>query len=281
MRNDMKKLLCLRPRIKEQAGEKGVKKRIQKGMRGDYEDWDLPQKEAMKSRQYKDHKMLNEYLQPLIRYLRSNVGEKWDDVYSEIKKACPNDSAVNAHIYQHLFDFVEVKPQYDENGNPIKAEQFGWKKEGPDYIIDRGQDQNFYVDEQGILRRAPYIKRSRGRKLQLHEQYPDCWINGNFFTKIDDVWYEAEFRPLPKPRMETEPRRWGSICKWIIRAEDVLFMKRGWRTSSVVFSSPHVLNHHKDAKFRKSDFEEYYGKKVYCSNLRQINSREKKKLGLK
>lgn len=48
-----------------------------------------------------------EHLTPLKRYLRSKVGCKWDDVYSEIKKNNPSNSSVGAHVYTHLWGYVD------------------------------------------------------------------------------------------------------------------------------------------------------------------------------
>lgn len=45
-------------------------------------------------------------LGPLTRYLRSQVGRAWDDVYSEISRCLRPTSAVQRHVRDHLWDFV-------------------------------------------------------------------------------------------------------------------------------------------------------------------------------
>ena len=51
-------------------------------------------------------KRLNENLAPLRRFLQRHVGRPWDHVRSEIAAHVRRTSAVQAHIFQHLDDFV-------------------------------------------------------------------------------------------------------------------------------------------------------------------------------
>jgi hypothetical protein len=51
-------------------------------------------------------KALNENLQPLVRYLRSQRGRRWDDVFSEICAGLDTGSTVKMHVRQHIDDYV-------------------------------------------------------------------------------------------------------------------------------------------------------------------------------
>src|SRR5689334_8741261 len=73
-----------------------------------------PRAEAIKARWRQSKvqpKRLNENLAPLRRFLRSRVGRPWDEVYSEICERINRDSAVQLHIWQHLWDYVETDPR--------------------------------------------------------------------------------------------------------------------------------------------------------------------------
>ena len=54
-------------------------------------------------------KTLNENLNPLKRYLASQVGRPWRKVYSEISEHLKPTSTVQQHVRDHLQDFVATK----------------------------------------------------------------------------------------------------------------------------------------------------------------------------
>lgn len=66
---------------------------------------DLPRKESMKKK-HKDRKTLNENLNPLKRFLKSQVGRPWDDVYSDICENLKVTNTVQQHVRDHIKDFV-------------------------------------------------------------------------------------------------------------------------------------------------------------------------------
>ena len=53
-------------------------------------------------------KILNENLAPLVRFLRSRIGRRWDDVFSEICARLDTGSTIKMHVREHLEDFVAV-----------------------------------------------------------------------------------------------------------------------------------------------------------------------------
>jgi len=174
MRSDFKKLLCERER---RLGigpppPKGEKKKRQADEAQDYEDWAAGGKVSMKKSFYglsRRTKELNENLTPLLNFLKKNIGRKWDDVYSEIKASCPSEGAVNAHIYQHLFQFVE-KDAVIRNGIPYtpphrRFSRYGGFKDEELYRLTSYRPfVQFYVDEKGILRPAPTRQGPKSQK---------------------------------------------------------------------------------------------------------------------
>lgn len=53
-------------------------------------------------------KSLSENLGPLLRFLRSRRGRRWDDVFSEICERLDTGSAVKMHVRMHIEDFVMI-----------------------------------------------------------------------------------------------------------------------------------------------------------------------------
>lgn len=285
MRKDFKKLLCEEPRRKGWQTKnkkslnkrKGYKKRYQWGTKGDYDEWSLPRIEPMCGKRGRGDKDFGEHLQPLVRYLRTNVGRKWDDIFSEIRQQCPNDNAVNAHIYQHLWGYVERKPYYIDgvpHRNP--GDWFG----SPYPISDHGRDNTFYVDMNGILRRAPrresYRQRQRRADEKRQKNSDVRELDGVYYVRKNGVWFETKLVPLPKPhkRIETKESRWrGTYTVEVIYYPDFVDAFLGGYASNEYGTSPS----HRLANLCKKT----YGRKVYCSQLRQLNSRELRRLGLK
>ena len=114
MRRDMEKVLVTRPRHGSWKKNEEVRKIRRSRPK---EDGDNGGNRGSMKPKYPnwDNKQLNEFLNPLWRFLNSRVGKPWDKVYSEIRKENSGRSAVGAHIYQHLFDFVVINPQMIDN----------------------------------------------------------------------------------------------------------------------------------------------------------------------
>lgn len=273
MRDDFKKVLCEEPRYrgwnnkgKALNKRKGCKKEAQKAMKGDYEEWSLPSKESMRSRggwSSRGDKDFGEHLGPLVRFLRSSVGCKWDVVYSEIAKKCPNDSAVNAHIYQHLWDYVERYAVF-RDGKVYHDFSYGWRK-GLVELTDRGKDNTFYVDANGVLRRAPkFIRKSPEKEKIVHHH------KGKIYIKVEGIWYEGKFRPIPNPMKRLVKSEYGRVFSytvWDYPTFHDIFVKRPKRDYY--------------GRTLVSDCKRMYGKEVYCYKKTQLGSKALKRLGLK
>ena len=65
-----------------------------------------PRYEAMKPNHTR-RKWFSDLLGPLRRWLQSQVGRPWNDVYSEACAVIKPDSIIRAHVKTHLLEFVE------------------------------------------------------------------------------------------------------------------------------------------------------------------------------
>lgn len=128
-----------------------------------------------------ERKELNENLNPLKRFLHSRIGKKWDDVYSEICSRIDKKNAVQGHIIQHLFQYVEIDHRY-QNGY---AAMWRYTLRRDNYVPD------FYVDINGILQKGkkdPYSynwKAERDKKIS--QKYRK--VGDEIIILVSGIWY--------------------------------------------------------------------------------------------
>jgi hypothetical protein len=187
MRSDMSKVIVERPRcrIPKRAGSWYPRGSLKMEW---YPDLDLaPMREGYGHRY--GEKYLNENLQPLVRFLRSRVGARWDVVRSEISKNISCNSAVQKHVLDHLKDFVVENVRVEKR----VVHHFHWKGWMPLHSI--GMRLRFYVcPKTRILRLAPIAKRKK-----KHGPKPDADVKvlgkDHELRRIDGVWYEVTLAP--------------------------------------------------------------------------------------
>ena len=187
MRSDMSKVLVERPRRRIPKRVKSWYPRGSLKMQW-FPDLELaPAKEGYGHR-YGD-KHLNENLQPLVRFLRSRAGARWDVVRSEISKNISCDSAVQKHVLDHLKDFVKEDVRVDRRV-VLYLRWSGWTP-----LESRGQCWRFYVHPKtGILRIAPLAKRRPKRGPKVDENVR-VLAKDHELRRIDGVWYEVTLVP--------------------------------------------------------------------------------------
>ncbi|MFC4256330.1 hypothetical protein ACFOWT_12990 [Croceibacterium xixiisoli] len=109
-------------------------------------------------------KSLNENLRPLVRFLRSRRGQKWDDVFSEICAGLDTGSTVKMHVRLHVDDFVFSRIAVGRDGE--------WMWQGRVIRFHPAMRDCFFVDPaDGLLKdcrelqhRLPPINRTPVRK---------------------------------------------------------------------------------------------------------------------
>jgi len=104
-------------------------------------------------------KALNENLAPLARYLRRQVGRRWDDVFSEICVQLDTGSTVKMHVRLHLDDLVVSRIGFGRHGELVH----NGKVLDPAYGHRRWRGTELYVDpDDGILKDRLRFWRDRG-----------------------------------------------------------------------------------------------------------------------
>lgn len=114
----------------------------------------LPKFEGMK-RPHACRKGLTDLLGPLKRWLQSQVGRPWNDVYSEACAVIKPDSVIRAHIKTHLLQFVE-RHSFMHNGTVCILDT-GYLGRGIIAVTERryGCSRFFVHPETGLLHPIP------------------------------------------------------------------------------------------------------------------------------
>lgn len=141
MRSDMFKIIVERPRVG--AGHAPHVK-LKRSRNPDRKFIGLKRHAKCEARYTK---MLNENLAPLVRFLRSRRGCRWDDVFSEICAQLDTGSTVKMHVRAHLEDIVATRISSGRQGE--------WMFEGDVLGQPRrwSRCREFFVDPRdGILK---------------------------------------------------------------------------------------------------------------------------------
>jgi len=131
------------------------------------------------------------------RFLTSNVGRRWNDVYSEISKICRTDAA-KANDLKHQFTRnVEIHTYVGTDNRIYYSDDYS------DYncVEDGGCD--FYIDPtDGTLQlggdetKKCWWKVSKEARVAHSKTYREH-LDGSKFEKINDVWFAIERKPVP------------------------------------------------------------------------------------
>jgi hypothetical protein len=187
MRPDMKKLLCERPRY---GG--GYDKR-NRGYAKNASFDEMPTKQSM-SRGRHGTKEFGEFLAPLKRFIKKQVGRKWNDVFSEICEHINGYNPVQTHILEHVDGYISIKVQrvstnesktgFVSHGG-IRPESSSWRhplRAGELYV---DPDDNIIKVAKNIVKDKP--KPPPENKLKV--------FNRNLIgVKEEGIWYTIDLK---------------------------------------------------------------------------------------
>ena len=196
MRDDMHRVLVTRARLGGKIRRKGRARRAE----------EMPSVVGMKRSHALtkvDMKMLNEYLQPLRRYLHAQVGRPWDKVWSEIAAGLRVSSAVQQHVRDHVFDFVAKDVSIKER--EVWVREYGRERPLPESM------RELWIDPRtGILRhnrrRVTPRQARRARREQADRELYARMVPGKgnmqYHWLGDGAWWEVTLAceaDLPTP----------------------------------------------------------------------------------
>ena len=184
-------------------------------------------------------KSLNENLAPLLRFLRRRVGRPWDRVYAEITERVSGDSAVQRHILEHVFDFVERNVRTIDGVLCHSAQWLG---------VRPLESRALYVcPRTGYLRQAPQRPRLavETRDPRFRHIAPNV-----YWMQRTAGWFEVRLAPLPPyPPWNAPP------CPVVDRLSGAAVHSREARAFAATHALPWTYTH-------------------YAVSVRQLNKRE-------
>lgn len=195
MRKDMRKVIC---ESRRRYGSSFRASQL-RGTKSLSDDELFPTRVSMR-RIHPSPKDFGENLTPLLKYLETNSGRKWNDVYSEIRENLKVKSTIDMHILIHLEQFVTITGLYVESGEVRVIPKFNlW---GRDYSALDFCD--FFVHPQtGILvsctehkaKRASERKKERARKEAEKARKFVKTGEARFAYRVNGAWQEFYLVP--------------------------------------------------------------------------------------
>jgi hypothetical protein len=199
MRDDMSKVLVESPRSGRSWANAREGSRRQRRNRLDRDGESAPQRVGMQ-RDALSHKHFGEHLGPLYRYLRQQVHRPWAKAYGELCAGLDRRSVVQAHLFQHIGDQVEIDTVWQDDEVWVR----NWRGLVP---LGESWAELFVHPRTGILlpNRARVIeaqRRRRERQEKLAQGHPDRRIGLPGMTpdcqwhRIEGIWYEIRLAAL-------------------------------------------------------------------------------------
>ncbi|MEH1767126.1 hypothetical protein [Nostoc sp.] len=125
-------------------------------------------------------KHLSDHLGPLRRFLRSQVGQLWNDVYSQLCQRLDPNTMAGRHVIDHVWDYVERYVEIIDGGFYSKPYR-GYRSQ-----LDTNHRDRFYIHpETGILCAAEKVP---GKQKPKPEQ-TDIVIIDNYhqYQKLNEI----------------------------------------------------------------------------------------------
>jgi hypothetical protein len=276
MRDDFAKLLVQTPR----HDGSGMKYKLHRRRSRDIEEDEVGKKQGMR-RPYDwnySRKAFDEYLTPLVRMLKRNVGRPWDKVYSELSKSLHGGGTIIQHVKVHLFQYVRLHVQY-KDGVPGQWPTFGSKWEP----LRRG---DLYVDQHGLLKAAKGVRKPQPEKKEVTVvELPDS----EGYVKHEGIWYRVKFVTLDMyPASAKIPAGWSVKDVFLgtltVRAYPSFYNPARMKMDWVFFGKAGSPN--PGIELGKKYGSGGHGRKMFgkfrvAVSKRAVSNRELKKAGLK
>lgn len=236
-------------------------------------------------------KVFTDQLAPIYGLIKKNVGKNWDKLFSEMRKQFKPDSVVHQHIYEHLFQFIQIRTR--KNGDVIEYNEGGrtrWRQK-PWVPID--EHIEFYVHpvSKCIIKNKLYktwrqASRERTKQRLDEKEKVKLVISENEEAHlIKDVWYLFIFDLTPVityterttlgedgPAIKTRTPYAQPVADLLDYSLNMSHMN----VYGVMDEEHHFLNSHRSTELRGNKEIRHR----YAKTKRQLNHQELKKYGL-
>ena len=219
----------------------------------------VPQKESIEfihkiSSRRKD---FNDDLQPLIRFISSNIRRPWDKVYSELCAKLDKRTVSGLHVFNHIFDFVHLHVE-------IRDKKVWYFRHGEKWELTSHEKwPRFYVHPKtGILLKAKTYPRARAESHRMEFIEVDAYRRN---YKLNGIWYEVIFEDV-KETIKRSVHAGGQV--------------------QVNFESniePRLYHQFFPDSGMPTEWSciEKFGRAIFPKSKRQLNSREIRKMSVK
>lgn len=193
MREDMYKVVINRPRHASRYATKSKLRYL--------DGHDVPSritgKQIFRYRKKAITKYFSDHVMPLKRFLFSQRGRKWDDVFSEICAQLDTGSTVKMHVHEHIDGFIVRKVRIDADGmylgcgdwvNNLSRPDQWW----PDLYVcpmdGRIKETKDLLAKLGLVSARRQYQRSRRPKSTLKDSFRRLG-DTEFLVLCHGIWY--------------------------------------------------------------------------------------------
>lgn len=138
-------------------------------------------------------KYLSDHLGPLRRFVRSHIGQPWNDVYSKLCQQLDSSTMAGQHVLDHMRDYVELHVELID-GIPHEKCRRQYR------LAQRCRFKLYVHPETGILCDAKTDSQraiaslSPSPKKQPNIIQIDAYHE---YHKLNDIWYVITFQKVP------------------------------------------------------------------------------------
>lgn len=255
MRNDMAKVIVERPRTRGD-GNIGNRRQRRRRNRSDPETMSLTESMRKHHKAHYGGKELNENLQPLRRWLRSQVGRPWSKVYADAKTNLDVRTAVQKHVFDHLKQYVCVDTI--EINRVVFCFEGGTARRADTGYYFRGD--SYYVHPRtGLLCRP---KANPKRRWYLRGT-KDIWFydEHHAYGRRGREWFVLTFKDAPRKAGQTV-------------VEDAWLRRPLTFGADVAFSGNPAVGYSREAS------DAYHNGYLYCVDRKRLPAAEAHAMGL-
>lgn len=215
--------------------------------RSDKEPKDCPT-EAKPHKRGSYIKEMSDRLGPLWRAIRSRIGDKWNDIFSDLCEHNDSRDIRGYHLRSHVSDLVQTYTFYE--GTDICVPHTEMNTSGGDNRLVEYQPYNevLYVSPEGIL-----CLRRKTRNWKCKKEYLNRFIHkkrGCLAKGLDDIWYKVTYEAIEAPEKK--------YCNW-----------------------QYFYDHIFQRKASYSELTQVYKKAQRCVSKKQLGKKDLRKYKLK
>jgi len=234
MREDMDKVIVERPR---RGG----------GVQGDGRKWRNSRERGSHlgmTQGYSHPKGFNENLAPLKRWLHKQVHRPWDKVYAELCSGIDRRSTVQAHIFQHIDDFVERQAVLRDR--EVWVSKSWWRRgAGRVPLREAAHVELFVHPATGILlpnrlrRKAGHQEAAKRKEAVVDRLVIDAFTE---WHRVDGCWFEVRLAPFPEAQDEVakQEKRFDVMRGCLVTRSGACHVMAGMSRRQVTYSQDFV-----------------------------------------